>query len=113
MNEFMLRLTRHPLVRRKETFLALVILVLGAFLSIRTDVFLTWDNLLDVLVNYSFLGIMSAGMLVVLISGHRHLLYGDRHGCPVSWRLHHSAWRNLLAFDGDTIGVVLGCLNGF
>lgn len=117
MNEFMLRLTRHPLVRRKETFLALVILVLGAFLSIRTDVFLTWDNLLDVLVNYSFLGIMSAGMLVVLISGGIDISFtAIATVAQYAMALYITQRGGNLFFAflmASTIGVVLGCLNGF
>ncbi|MDI9460184.1 MAG: ABC transporter permease, partial [Bacillota bacterium] len=65
----MRQLIKNPIFKRKETFLALIIIALGTYLSLATTDFLTVANLLDVLVNYSFLGIMSAGMLIVLISG--------------------------------------------
>lgn len=69
MRESMRQLIKNPIFKRKETFLALIIIALGTYLSLATTDFLTVANLLDVLVNYSFLGIMSAGMLIVLISG--------------------------------------------
>lgn len=57
------------LLRKNEFYLAVVILILVVFLSLATDSFLTVGNLLELFTSYSFLGIMSAGMLVVLISG--------------------------------------------
>jgi len=47
----------------------MVIISLSILFTIYTKGFLTLENFLDLLTNYSFLGIMSAGMLVVLISG--------------------------------------------
>jgi len=46
-----------------------VILVLGAALSLSTNSFLTVQNLFDLLTSYSFLGILAAGLLVVLVAG--------------------------------------------
>lgn len=55
--------------RRHEFWLASVIAVLVIFLSIATQGFLTLQNLFDLLTSYAFLGILAAGLLVVLISG--------------------------------------------
>ena len=55
--------------KRFEFFLFLVIVALIVFFSFSTENFFTLENLLDLLISYSFLGIMAAGMLVVLISG--------------------------------------------
>jgi len=55
--------------KKFEFFLFLVILALIVFFSFSTENFFTLENLLDLLISYSFLGIMAAGMLVVLISG--------------------------------------------
>lgn len=57
------------LKRRHEFWLASVIAVLVVFLSIATQGFLTFQNLFDLLTSYAFLGILAAGLLVVLISG--------------------------------------------
>src|SRR3954469_1708547 len=46
-----------------------VILILGAGLSLTTSSFLTLQNLFDLLTSYAFLGILAAGLLVVLIAG--------------------------------------------
>jgi simple sugar transport system permease protein len=55
--------------KKFEFYLFLVILALIVFFSFSTENFFTLENLLDLLISYSFLGIMAAGMLVVLISG--------------------------------------------
>ena len=55
--------------KKFEFFLFLVILALIVFFSFSTENFFTLENLIDLLIRYSFLGIMAAGMLVVLISG--------------------------------------------
>jgi simple sugar transport system permease protein len=54
---------------KNEFYLLLVILILSFFFSSRIQHFFTLENILDLLTSYAFLGIMSAGMLVVLISG--------------------------------------------
>lgn len=56
-------------LKKHEFYLVIVIILLIIFFTINTDKFLTLGNLLDLLNSYSFLAIMSAGMLVVLISG--------------------------------------------
>jgi len=55
--------------KKFEFFLFLVIVTLIVFFAFSTENFFTLENLLDLLISYSFLGIMAAGMLVVLISG--------------------------------------------
>jgi len=55
--------------KKFEFFLFLVIVALIVFFAFSTENFFTLENLLDLLISYSFLGIMAAGMLVVLISG--------------------------------------------
>src|SRR5215208_641899 len=52
-----------------EARLLAVILALGAALSVATDSFLTLQNLFDLLTSYAFLGILAAGLLVVLVAG--------------------------------------------
>jgi len=57
------------LLKKNEFYLGMILLALIVFLSIASDQFLTPGNLLELFTSYSFLGIMSAGMLIVLISG--------------------------------------------
>ncbi len=52
-----------------EWYLMLVILAMIILLSVVTEDFFSLENLFDILISYSFLGIMAAGFLVVLISG--------------------------------------------
>jgi len=52
-----------------ETFVFLVIVILGAIITSVNPNFLTLENLLDLLKSYSFVGILAIGVLFVLISG--------------------------------------------
>jgi simple sugar transport system permease protein len=54
---------------RNEVYLLMVLLSLVAVLATFSDKFLTLENVFDILRNYSFLGILTLGELVVLISG--------------------------------------------
>ena len=56
-------------LRSGEFYLLLIIIGLGLLLTFLTDGFFTLENLFDILVSYSFLGIMAVGLMVVLISG--------------------------------------------
>ena len=56
-------------LRSAEFYLLLIIIGLGLLLTFLTDGFFTLENLFDILVSYSFLGIMAVGLMVVLISG--------------------------------------------
>jgi len=55
--------------KKFEFYLFLIIVALIVFFAFSTENFFTSENFLDLLISYSFLGIMAAGMLVVLISG--------------------------------------------
>jgi len=55
--------------RSSETYLLLVIVAFSAVIACINPNFLTLENGFDLLKSYSFMGIMAAGVLVVLISG--------------------------------------------
>jgi simple sugar transport system permease protein len=55
--------------RGTEGYLLLVILALGLVLSLGTEEFFTLQNLVDLLTGYAFVGVLAAGLLVVLVSG--------------------------------------------
>ena len=57
------------LTKRHELWLALLIVVIVAFLSWKTSDFLTFGNLYDLANNYAMLTILACGLFVVLISG--------------------------------------------
>ena len=52
-----------------ETYVFLAIVILGAVITSVNKNFLTLENILDLLKSYSFVGILSIGVLFVLISG--------------------------------------------
>jgi simple sugar transport system permease protein len=52
-----------------EFYLFLVIAGLMALLTVFTEDFFSVENLFDVLMSYSFLGVMAVGLMVVLVSG--------------------------------------------
>lgn len=56
-------------LKGSEFYLLLVIAGLSAILTVTTEGFFSLENLFDVLVSYSFVGILAVGLLVVLISG--------------------------------------------
>jgi len=62
-------MTIKDLSKKYEFYLFIIIISLCILFTFCTKEFLTIENFLDLLTNYSFLGIMSAGMLIVLISG--------------------------------------------
>lgn len=57
------------LLKHNEFYLFFVIFILGFLLTLFTEDFFSFENLFDVLLSYSFLGIMAMGLMVVLISG--------------------------------------------
>lgn len=52
-----------------EAYLLIVLVALSAGLSVARPEFLTLENVFDILRNYAFLGIVTLGELVVLVSG--------------------------------------------
>ena len=55
--------------RRHDIQIGIIIAIMATFFSMLSPGFLTLGNLMDLLENYSVMGIMAAGLLVVLISG--------------------------------------------
>jgi simple sugar transport system permease protein len=56
-------------LKSHEFWLLVVVLVFCAGLSIATDSFLTLQNFFDLLTSNAFIGVLAAGLLVVLVSG--------------------------------------------
>ena len=61
----------------KKHTVALLLAALVAFFSIRADGFATWNNFFNLLRQTSILGIVSAGMMIVIITGSIDLSVGS------------------------------------
>jgi len=57
------------LARYTETYLVIIIAFLSILIAAKNPSFLTLENMFDLLKSYSFFGVMSIGVLMVLISG--------------------------------------------
>ena len=57
------------LARRPEVVVLLAIVIFSALITAVNPSFFTLENLFDLLKSYSFMGILSIGVLIVLISG--------------------------------------------
>jgi simple sugar transport system permease protein len=105
------------ILRRNESYLILVILVLIVVLSLATEDFFSIENLFDVLLSYSFLGIMAAGFLVVLISGGIDISFTATATVAqyvVASFIIKQGGNWLIAFSmASAIGIALGAVNAF
>ena len=100
---------------RSEGWLALVILVLGAALSIAAPQFLTLSNIVDLCEGYSVRAIMAVGVLVVLIAGGIDISFAAtasvaQYGAAVLATSLHLPPALTIA-GGLLIGTALGCVN--
>ncbi len=57
------------LVRRHEVVVLVLLLVIGAFLSLRTDTFLTWNNLSNISRAFSWIAVAAFGESMTIIIG--------------------------------------------
>jgi simple sugar transport system permease protein len=100
---------------RTEIYLAVVILVIGAALSVLSPYFFTVSNFIDLIETYSVTAILAMGLFVVLVSG----------GIDISFAATASVAQYVTALVGADlawpayvciplglgIGVLLGCFN--
>ena len=100
---------------RTEVYLAVVIVLIGALLSVLTPYFLTLANLFDLIETYTVTAILAMGLFVVLVSG----------GIDISFAATASVAQYLTALAGTDfgwpayvciplglgVGALLGCLN--
>jgi ribose transport system permease protein len=59
----------HILIGRHEIIALVLLLVIGAFLSLRTDIFFTWNNLSNISRAFSWIAIAAFGESMVIIIG--------------------------------------------
>jgi simple sugar transport system permease protein len=110
-------MTIKDLSKKYEFYLFIIIISLCILFSFFTKEFLTIENFLDLLTNYSFLGIMSAGMLIVLISGGIDLSF-----TAIATISEYMIALIIINYNGNLltafivscfIGIILGCFNAF
>jgi len=104
------------LAQTHEARLLLVILAMAAILLVATPEFATLQNLVDVLSANAFIGIMSAGLLVVIITGGIDLSFAATASVAQYAALTIAnragiGWPGVFAI-ALAIGLVLGLLNG-
>jgi simple sugar transport system permease protein len=104
------------LFRRTEFFLALLIVALGLGFTLANPKFATIGNLLDLVKSYSFFGILSVGVLVVLLSGGIDISF-----TAIAQVAEYVSVALILQFGGNLftaflaascVGIFLGTING-
>lgn len=102
-------------LKSSEFYLFLVIAGLGAILTVVTEDFFSLENLFDVLVSYSFLGIMAVGLMVVLISGGIDISFTATATVAqyimASFIIQHGGGWWVAFLIPITIGIMLGAVN--
>src|SRR5882724_10922973 len=101
--------------RSHEFWLLAVVVALSAILSLATDSFLTLQNLFDLLTSNAFVGILAAGLLVVLVAGGIDISFTATASVAqyVALTLAMSyglGWLAIFAIAG-AVGVVCGLIN--
>jgi ribose transport system permease protein len=110
-----LRRRWNHLVRRQEFVVLLLFVAVAVFLSVRTDIFLSNQNLASLARNFSWIAVVALGQGMVIITGGIDLSVGAtlalasliaarcmQVGLPV--------WLSITA--GLSVGIVLGWING-
>ena len=110
-------MTIKDLSKKYEFYLFIIIISLCILFAFSTKEFLTIENFLDLLTNYSFLGIMSAGMLIVLISGGIDLSF-----TAIATISEYMIALVIINYNGNLltafiisccVGIILGSFNGY
>jgi ribose transport system permease protein len=110
-----LRAVRACLKIRELNILSVLLLV-GMMISLFSPYFLTTNNLMGVFRSFSLIGIMSIGMMLVIITGGIDLSVGSVMGLSslvtaLAFQHGFGAWAAVLA--GLSVGLVVGSFNGF
>jgi simple sugar transport system permease protein len=103
-------------LQRTEFFLVLLIVVIGIVFTLLNPTFATIGNLLDLIKSYSFFGILSVGVLVVLLSGGIDISFTAiaqvAEYVSVSWLLAYGGNLGSAFLVACATGTLLGLFNG-
>jgi simple sugar transport system permease protein len=110
--------TLKGLLRKRETVLALIILLLGAVITPLAPSFLSYDNITNILKANTVLGIFSIGVLLVIISGGVDVSFTAiaqvvQYAVVYTLINHITGNLALALIMALLIGTALGLLNGF
>jgi simple sugar transport system permease protein len=104
------------LLQRTEFLLVLLIVVIGIVFTVLNPKFATIGNLLDLIKSYSFFGILSVGVLVVLLSGGIDISFTAMaqvaEYISVSWILAYGGNLGSAFLVACCTGTLLGLFNG-
>jgi simple sugar transport system permease protein len=104
------------LFQRTEFLLVLLIIIIGGVFTVLNPRFVTIGNLLDLIKSYSFFGILSVGVLVVLLSGGIDISFTANaqvaEYITVSWLLSFGGNLGTAFLIACCVGTVLGLFNG-
>jgi simple sugar transport system permease protein len=104
------------LLQRTESLLVLLIVVIGIVFTLLNPKFATIGNLLDLIKSYSFFGILSVGVLVVLLSGGIDISFTAiaqvAEYISVSWILAYGGNLGSAFLVACCTGTILGLFNG-
>ncbi|NNU84602.1 ABC transporter permease [Geobacillus sp. BMUD] len=106
--------------KSKEISIAVIVIMLSIVLSCISPVFLTFDNILDIMKGSAVLGILAVGMTLVIITGGIDVSVAAVTSavCVIIGRLLLILPDNLISllllfFIAPLLGAVLGGINGF
>ena len=110
-------MTARNLLRKKETSIIMVIIVLSVLISIANSTFLTYGNITDILRSYTIHGIVAMGMLLVIITAGIDVSVGSMAAAVtvVVGTFLTQVGGNLITvfLVGCGAGVLFGLFNGF
>lgn len=103
--------------KKNEFYLLMVLVAMMVTFSLGSGEFFTLENLFDLLLGYSFVGIMAAGLLVVLISGGIDISFTAtatvaQYAMALVIMEHGGGWVTAFCV-ASSVGIVLGGINGF
>ena len=108
-------MTKYIEKNSQQLFLMIVIVIIGAFLTIKSEYFLTPSNLINIADSCGYRLIMAVGMTFIMASGVMDLSAGSTvslAGVITAWMLHAGAGIPLSVVAGLLTGVTAGALNG-
>jgi simple sugar transport system permease protein len=106
------------IIKRREAILALIIAALVIIISSLTPIFLTYENITNILKSYTVLGIFSLGILMVIISGGVDVSFtaiAQVVQYAVVYLLLRCTWGNIgiALIMAIALGTLMGLFNGF
>ncbi len=103
------------LLEVRELVTLLFVIVVGIFISLRSDYFLTTGNFKAMILGMSVNAIIAVGMMVLLVAGGFDLSVGSvlaLAGAVSGWMLIHGVSVPLAVLAGLAVGPIVGLING-